>query len=135
MTSRYGLSLRTMSIKLNPRFLRFLAVVLLNTAVGYSLFAFLTWLGLSYPLEIGLAILGWVIFNFRSIGRLVFNGSYWSRMSRFATVYCALHGLKVAGIALLLKTGLKVYVTNALLIIPLALIAYLLQQKFVFTTP
>ena len=135
MSTRYGMPLRTMSIKLSPRFLRFLLVGLLNTAVGYGLFAFLTWLGLLYPLAIGLATLGGVVFNFQSIGRLVFNRSHWSRLGRFAAVYCVLYGLNVAGVALLLKADLNVYVANALLIIPLALIAYLLQQKFVFTAP
>ena len=127
--------LRKMLVKLSPRFLRFLLVGLLNTAVGYGLFAFFTWLGLLYPLAIGLATLGGVVFNFQSIGRLVFSGLHWSRLGRFVAVYSLLYGLNVAGVALLLNAGINVYVANALLIIPLALIAYLLQQKFVFTAP
>lgn len=117
------------------QFLRFLLVGLLNTAFGYGLFAFLTWLGLSYPLAIGLATLGGIIFNFQSMGRLVFNGTPWSRMGLFAAAYIVLYGLNVGGIALLLTFGLNVYAANAVLIAPLAVTAYLLQRKMVFTTP
>ena len=120
---------------LKQQFLRFLLVGLLNTVFGYSLFAFLTWLGLTYPVAIGLATLGGVAFNFQSTGRLVFSGAPWSRMGRFTGVYAVIYGLNVAGVALLLEAGLNVYAANALVILPLALVAYVLQQKFVFTAP
>lgn len=122
-------------LKSQPQFLRFLLVGLLNTVVGYGLFAFFTWLGLVYPLAIGMATLAGIAFNFQSTGRLVFRGAPWSRMGRFAGVYAVIYGLNVAAVALLLGAGLNVYAANALVILPLALIAYLLQQKFVFTAP
>ena len=120
---------------LKQQFLRFLLVGLLNTVVGYSLFAVFIWLGLAYPLAIGLATLGGITFNFQSIGRLVFSGAPWSRLNRFAGAYVVVYVLNVAGVALLLGFGLNVYAANALVILPLALVAYFLQQKFVFTAP
>ena len=118
---------------LKPQLIRFLLVGLLNTIVGYSLFAFLVRIGLAYPLAIGLATLGGIAFNFQSTGRLVFNGAPWSRMGRFAGVYAVIYGLNVASVGLLLRCGLNVYLANALVILPLALLAYVLQQKLVFT--
>jgi putative flippase GtrA len=118
-----------------PQFLRFLLVGLLNTAIGYSLFSLLVWVGLSYPLAIGIATLGGIAFNFQSTGRLVFNGAPWSRMGRFVGVYAVIYILNIAAVALLLKSGLNVYVSNAMVILPLALVAYFLQQKFVFGEP
>ena len=122
-------------LKPTPQFLRFLLVGVMNTAFGYGLFALLTWLGLAYPMAIGLATLGGIAFNFQSIGRLVFNkGAPLSRMSRFVAVYAAVYAVNIGGVAVLLRVGLtNVYLANALMILPLAMLAYLLQQKFVFT--
>ena len=122
-------------LKSQPQFFRFLLVGLLNTVVGYCLFAFFTWSGLAYPLAIAMATLGGVVFNFQSTGRLVFSGAPWSRIGRFSGVYTVIYGLNVGAVALLLGAGFNVYAANALVILPLALIAYLLQQKFVFTVP
>ncbi len=122
--------------KPTPQFLRFLLVGVMNTAFGYGLFALLTWLGLAYPVAIGLASLGGIAFNFQSIGRLVFKkGAPLSRMGRFAAVYAVVYGVNIGGVAAFLHFGLNVYLANALMILPLALLAYLLQQKFVFTAP
>ncbi|MES2945722.1 MAG: GtrA family protein [Pseudomonadota bacterium] len=116
--------------------MRFLLVGVMNTAFGYGLFALLTWLGLAYPVAIGLASLGGIAFNFQSIGRLVFKkGAPLSRMGRFAAVYAVVYGVNIGGVAAFLHFGLNVYLANALMILPLALLAYLLQQKFVFTAP
>ena len=122
-------------LKPTPQFLRFLLVGVMNTAFGYGLFALLTWLGLAYPMAIGLATLGGIAFNFQSIGRLVFNkGAPLSRMSRFVAVYAAVYAVNIGGVAVLVRVGLtNVYLANALMILPLAMLAYLLQQKFVFT--
>lgn len=124
-----------MLFRLDSQFSRFLQVGILNTAVGYGLFAFFIWLGLEYPIAIGLATLGGILFNFQSVGRLVFKNSNWSRLGKFTLVYCLIYSLNVGGIALMLRVGINVYFSNALLILPLALVAYLLQQKFVFNTP
>lgn len=118
---------------MSPNFLRFLVVGLLNTAFGYGLFAVLTWLGQPYPLAIGLATIGGIAFNFQSTGRLVFSGAPWSRLSRFIAVYAVIYGVNVGAVTLLLTYGMGVYVANALVILPLALLAYTLQRKFVFT--
>ena len=120
---------------MSPKFLRFLLVGLLNTAFGYGLFAVMTWLGLYYPVAIGLATLGGIAFNFQSTGRLVFSGAPWSRLYRFVCVYTFIYGVNIGAVTLLLARGISIYAANALTIFPLALLAYMLQRKFVFTEP
>ena len=117
---------------LNSQIQRFLLVGGLNTVVGYSLFAALVWMGLAYPLAIGLATVMSVGFNFQSTGRLVFGGAPLSHLGRFAGVYCIVYLLNVGSVALLLRAGLNVYVANAVIILPLALAAFALQRRFVF---
>jgi putative flippase GtrA len=114
---------------------RFLAVGALNAAVGYGLFCLFIWLRLPYPLAIALATLLGVAFNFQSTGRLVFGGAPASRFARFIAVYGVVYLLNVAAVAGLLWAGLNVYAANAVAILPLAAIAFMLQRTFVFAAP
>lgn len=119
---------------LNSQLLRFLVVGGLNTVVGYALFAAFSWAGLPYPLAIGLATIAGVAFNFQSTGRLVFGGAPMSLLWRFVAAYVLVYLINVGAVAVLLRAGLNVYVANALVILPLALISYVLQRRFVFGT-
>ena len=117
---------------MSPQFLRFLLVGLLNTTFGYGLFSVLVWLGQPYPLAIGLATLGGIAFNFQSTGRLVFNGAPLSRLWRFIAIYGVTYAVNVGVVTVLLSYGMNVYIANALTILPLALLTFSLQRKFVF---
>jgi len=117
---------------LNSQLLRFLMVGGLNTVVGYALFAAFIWAGLPYPVAIGLATVLGIAFNFQSTGRLVFGGAPLSQLGRFVAAYAVVYFINVGSVALLLRTGLGVYLANALVILPLALIAFVLQRRFVF---
>ncbi len=115
--------------------LRFLVVGGLNTVFGYSLFAAFTYVGMPYPAAIGLATVGGVLFNFQSIGRLVFNGAPRSRFVRFVAVYVVIYLINLGGVRLLLGLGANIYVANAIILIPLSVIAFVLNRRFVFNQP
>ena len=120
---------------ISPKFARFLLVGLLNTTFSYGLFAILIKFDVAYPVAIGIATVMGIIFNFQTTGRIVFGNSQWSKMRRFALVYAVIYCLNIFGVALLLSLEFNVYLANALLILPLALLNYTLQQKLVFQTP
>ena len=120
---------------LPSQLLRFLLVGGLNTAVGYGLFALFVWVGLPYPVAIGLATVLGVAFNFQSTGRLVFGGAPRSLLLRFVAVYIVVYVLNVSAVGGLLRLGLGIYLANALVILPMALVAFVLQRKFVFAKP
>lgn len=111
---------------------RFLLVGGLNTAFGYALFAVLTYAGVSYPIAIGLATIGGVLFNFQSVGRLVFGDAPRSRFWRFVGVYCVVYLANLGGVRLLLELDINVYLANAAMLIPLSLLAFVLNRRFVF---
>ena len=117
------------------QFVRFLLVGGLNTVFGYCLFALLIWLGLQYPAAIGLATLAGIVFNFQSTGRVVFGSAPWKRIPRFAFVYAVVYALNLAGVSALLGWGINIYLANAMVLLPLAAFAYMLQRRFVFATP
>ncbi|ODU13408.1 MAG: polysaccharide biosynthesis protein GtrA [Variovorax sp. 67-131] len=129
--SRNGRRLEVLSSQL----LRFLLVGGLNTAVGYALFAGFVWAGLPYPGAIALATVLGVAFNFQSTGRLVFGGAPLSQLGRFVAVYGVVYLINVGSVALLLRLGFNVYLANATVLLPLALVAFVLQRRFVFASP
>ena len=115
--------------------LRFLVVGGLNTVFGYSLFPPFPSFAIPSPAAIGLATVGGVLFNFQSIGRLVFNGAPRSRFWRFVGVYIVIYLLNLGGVRLLLGLWPNVYIANAITLVPLSVIAFILNRRFVFNLP
>jgi len=66
---------------------RFLAVGVLNTAFGYVIFAAGILAGLPSGLALAIAMVIGVIFNFFTLGRLVFDSRDPTRLPRFVGVY------------------------------------------------
>ena len=117
---------------LNRRFIRFLLVGGLNTLFGYSVYALLIFLHVHYALAaLGGQVLG-VLFNFKTIGLLVFDRRGNRRFLRFVSVYILTYLLT----ALLLKFfhafNVNLYLAGALLLLPMAVLSYFLNRKFVF---
>ena len=71
----------------NKQFHKFIGVGILNTIIGYTLFAFFIFLGLHYILASLLGTILGVIFNFHSIGKLVFGTHDYRLIVRFFGVY------------------------------------------------
>ena len=58
---------------IKEEFTKFIFVGVLNTIVGYSFYALFIYLGFDYKVSVFLATVLGVLFNFQTIGRLVFN--------------------------------------------------------------
>ncbi|QHI97916.1 GtrA family protein [Xylophilus rhododendri] len=114
-------------------FVRFLFVGVLNSAFGYGCFAALLFLGLHYALAQLLATVCGVLFNFMTTGRLVFGSASPRLLGRFVLVYGVVYGCNVAGLAMLLHFGIGAYAAGALMLVPMAVLSYLLSKFFVFT--
>lgn len=117
---------------LRSPFVRFLLVGVLNTAFGYACFAVLLWTGLHYTLALLLATVVGVLFNFKTIGSLVFGSSDPALIWRFAAVYVLIYTLNVAALALLQWLGFAPLVAQSVLILPVAGASFLLSRRFVF---
>ena len=79
-----GLQLRKTDIW---QVVRFLAVGVLNTAFGYVIFAAGILAGLLSGIALAIAMVIGVIFNFFTLGRLVFDSRDGARLPRFVGVY------------------------------------------------
>ena len=120
-------------LTLDNHFIRFILVGILNTMVGYGLFALFIYLGLHYSLAVLFSTILGVLFNFKSIGKLVFNSNNNERIYHFISVYILLYLLNVSGLWGLSSIGMEnMYVAGAILLAPLAIISFILNKNFVF---
>jgi putative flippase GtrA len=114
------------------RFVRFLLVGGLNTAVGYSIFAAFILLGASSTLAlIGATVLG-ILFNFASTGRVVFGTGNVRLLPRFVLAYGAQFLLNWVALQALERAGLSPLLAQLLLLAPLAIITFLMMKTLVF---
>jgi putative flippase GtrA len=114
------------------RFIRFLLVGALNTLVGYLLYAFFIFCNLHYAQAVLLATIIGALFNFKSIGRLVFKSHDNRLIFRFLAVYAITYLLNVAGLRLFAGHQVNLYLAGIVLALPVALVSYLLHSTFVF---
>jgi putative flippase GtrA len=114
------------------RFLRFLAVGVLNAAFGYGCYRLLLYLGLSYPLALFCATVVGVLFNFQTTGRFVFGSGDNRLIWRFIMVYAILYGINVGMIHMLILWHISASIAGALALPPMALLTFLFNRSFVF---
>ncbi len=115
------------------RLLKFIIVGILNTAFGYSLFALFIFLNMHYSLAVFLSTVLGVLFNFKTIGKLVFDSHDNSSIFRFIAVYVLLYLINISCLWFFKISGFEnMYINGFVLLIPLALISFILNKKFVF---
>lgn len=114
-------------------FLRFLIIGGVNTVFGYAAFALLLYFGLHYALASFWATCAGVLFNFNTTGRIVFKNSDHRLLFRFLMVYSILYLINILLLKLMVTYAVNLYLGSAATILPMALLAYLLNKKFVFS--
>jgi len=117
---------------LKNKLVRFFIVSGINTVFGYSLFALLTYLGLHYILAIIISTVIGILFNFKTIGLLVFKTHNNGLILRFFGVYGVNCVFNVGGLTLLKWVGLSTYSGQAILVVPLGVMGFLMNKTFVF---
>lgn len=114
------------------KYTRFILVGALNTAFGYAAFSGLTWLGWEDLYAVPAAMIVGVAFNFVTYGKLVFESLDRRNLPRFVLGYVGLYVCNVAGLRALAWSGLEAYRAQAVLTIPLAMLSYLINDRWVF---
>lgn len=115
------------------QFVKFLFVGGLNTLFGYGVFAFFIWLGFNDVLAPLFATIINVLFNFITYGNIVFKNNNWRLIFRFFAVYSIVYVSNVVGLISFAKCGLENrYISGFILLLPLALLSFILNKKYVF---
>jgi len=120
---------------LKKRFLRFLVVGVINTLFSYTIYALLTFLGVHYSLSIFLANGLGVLFNYKTIGKFVFNVQENRFIFRFFLIYLVIYILSVLSVKFLLQIQVNKYLAGGLIALPMAILSFTLNKKFVFFEP
>ena len=117
-----------------PKPVKFLVVGAVNTVFGYSCYAGLLFIGLHYSLAALFGTLLGIAFNYLSTSRYVFNASSASssRVIRFVLVYCLHYFINISCLWLLEQRGFNPYLSGLILIIPMAIVSYLLLNHLVY---
>lgn len=113
-------------------FLRFLLVGLLNTFFGYTIFAVFIFLGFHYIIATLISTVLGILFNFKTIGTLVFRNSKGHLIVRFIVVYAFIYCLNIAFLKILSLLSFNMYIAGLVLLLPMAVTAYVLNDHFVY---
>ncbi|WP_199288934.1 GtrA family protein [Pseudanabaena sp. FACHB-1998] len=114
------------------RFINFMLVGLINTLFGYGMFALLLHLGLYYRYSLLIATICGILFNFKTIGILVFKSRNNRLIVRFVAVYLVIYLLNVESLRIIYMMGISILLGQAILVIPLAIVSYFLNKIIVF---
>lgn len=115
------------------RFFKFLLVGGINTLFGYSLYAFFIFLNFHYSLAVLFGTVIGVLFNFKTTGKIVFKSSDNSLLFKFVGVYAVTYVINVSCLKVCDLFKMNMYFAGAILILPVALVSFMLQRRFVFT--
>jgi putative flippase GtrA len=116
----------------NRQFLTFLAVGAVNTLFGYSLFVIFLLLGCHYTLAVFLSTCLGILFNFKTIGSIVFKNNDKRLLVNFLMVYGFLYALNIALISVLQLGIANLYIAGGIATILIAGLSFFLNKQFVF---
>ena len=116
-----------------PQFARFLAIGLLNTLFGGGLFVLLIIIGLDKLLALLFATIIGVLFNFQTNVRIVFRtaGTKFSFM-RFFSCYALSYVVNAWALVVLTNAELSPIAAQAIVILPVALLTFIVSRTWVF---
>jgi putative flippase GtrA len=114
------------------KFLRFLIVGALNTAIGYGIYSLLVLLGLFPELALLIATILGTVVNYATTGRLVFGNRGNGRLFRFVLVYGVVYLPNAATLRLLLHAGLGPLTAQAIVLPAAATATFFAFRKLVF---
>jgi putative flippase GtrA len=114
------------------QFARFLAVGVLNTVFSLTVFAILILLGLSKGLALAIAWVLGVLFNFQTIGRIVFRSYRPQLLFRFFLGYVAMYVVNLVALNAITSLGIAPIPAQAILTPFVAVLTFLVNRMLVF---
>ncbi len=124
--------MRARAILPSSRFLRFLLVGGLNTAVNYGIYALLLFAGLGHLAAITISFGIGLVISFRAHARFVFDGGGYPAFAIYVGSWLLLYALNATILDLLVRQGMDEYLAGAILVPPFALLAFFVLRHVVF---
>lgn len=119
---------------LYPRIIKFLSVGVLNTLFGYTVYAVLIFFSVPYLTALFLATVVGVVFNYFSIGRMVFSArGGWFIFGKFVLTYALVYIVNATLLSFLTKGFYFSPYLGQIVCIPLSvLLSWLLMNYWVY---
>ncbi len=119
--------------KIDEKFFKFLFVGFLNTIVSYILYAFFVLIGLIPNLALFFQYILGVLWNFKTTGVIVFKNHNNRLIFKFVGTYVITFFINSLFLNILaVQVGLNEYISQAILIFPVAVLSFLLFKFWVF---
>lgn len=121
-------------IGINVKFIKFVIVGILNTAFGIAIYGLFLFTGLNISLSLLLATILGVLFNFKTIGFLVFKSKDNRLIFKFSACYIIIYFINLVLIKALLYIipFLNSYLAGMIVLPLTAIMSFKLQSIFVF---
>jgi len=117
---------------LENKLVRFFLVSGLNTVFGYGVYALLLFVKVPYPLALLTSTIVGVLFNFKTIGVIVFRNGNNKLIFKFFCVYGITYLFNLGGITLLKQIDVDTYLGGLIMLVPTGLLSFLLNKLVVF---
>ncbi|NQT57494.1 MAG: GtrA family protein [Bacteroidetes bacterium] len=117
---------------IHNKIIRFYFTGGINTAFGYGVFALFIVIGFSPWIATAISTIMGILFNYKSYSIIVFNEKTWKKIVPFIAVYALIYILNNGIIIIFGLWGVKPILAGLSATIPLALVSYLLNKRFVF---
>ncbi|GGI46226.1 hypothetical protein GCM10008018_16060 [Paenibacillus marchantiophytorum] len=115
------------------KFFKFLVIGGINTIFGYSLYALFIFFHLHYAVATLFSTIIGIFFNFKTIGSIVFKNKNNRLLLKFFIVYGIIYFLNITIMYFLNSLLMNQYFTGAITVLPLAILSFFLNKKYVFT--
>ena len=116
----------------NINFYKYLVIGGINTGFGYGVFALFLFLGWHYIVAVLFATVLGVMFNFQTYGKFVFSNHSQHLIVKFVLVYVVIYLINVSLLSLVDFFVADLYLSGAIVILPIAYLGYVLNRKFVW---
>lgn len=118
--------------EIKSQIFRFICVGILNTMVGYGLYAFFLSVHIHYFLALFFATCLGVIFNFVTIGKIVFKRKNLRKFFKFSLMYIILYFFGLILINLFNKLNMNLYFSGFFSIILLSILSFFGNKFIIF---
>lgn len=116
---------------IEEKFLKFLFVGILNTIFSYTIYAILITFGLNANIALFFQYILGVLWNFKTTGIIVFQNNDNRLIFKFITSYIFTFAINSLLLNILIRY-INDYLAQALLVLPIALISFLIFKFWVF---
>ena len=117
---------------IDHRFLMFLVVGAANTAFNYGIYVFLIFVGFGHIVAASIAFVIGLLVNFRTQGKLVFKTRNKNSFKLYVVSWIGIYFVNIGSLDLLVRMGVNSYLAGALMIPPIAILAFLVLRFVVF---